>query len=122
MRIRVNRDFGGRITDERRIPPGEYALDDPALFGVGQYLLDNGFAERVSDGSVSINDTDVAGEIPDGAVVTYWETEAPDDVPETVDYAAMTIAELKALLDERGVDYSDAKRKDDYVALAEAQG
>lgn len=44
MRIQVIRDFAGRLTGERRIFPGEYALEDPALFGAGQYLLDNGFA------------------------------------------------------------------------------
>lgn len=60
MRIRVNRDFGGRITDERRIPPGEYALDDPALFGVGQYLLDNGFAEMLEPLVVADAPVDIA--------------------------------------------------------------
>ena len=34
-------------------------------------------------------------------------------------YAKNTIAELKVILDEAGVDHSGADRKADYVALAE---
>lgn len=123
MHIRVLRDFGGRLTNEQRILPGDYALDDPALLGVGQYLLDNGFAAALDPIPESAPvDAGVVDEIPDGAVVTSQEAEAPDDAPQGVDYAAMTIAELKALLDERGIDYGDARRKDDYVALVESQG
>lgn len=47
--IHVKVNYGGRITQERRILPGVYVLDDPRLFGVGQYLLDNGHAVAVVD-------------------------------------------------------------------------
>lgn len=64
MRIRVTRDFGGRITDEKRIHPGEYDLSDPALFGVGKYLLDNGFAEAM-EVAVEADPVDAAVDTPD---------------------------------------------------------
>lgn len=43
--IRVLHNFGGHVTAERRIEPGLYSEDDPRLFGVGDYLLENGHAE-----------------------------------------------------------------------------
>ncbi len=51
MRIQVKRSFSGRLTAERWIVAGEYDVDDPALFGLAQYLVDNGFADVV-DGAV----------------------------------------------------------------------
>lgn len=133
MRIKVLREFSGRITREQRIYPGEYTLDDPALFGAGQYLLDNDFAEQIpltredpefhefiAEVTAHMHqdddeDIEVAGEVADEPVDVSNEAAV-------VDYSDFTIAELKDLLDERGIDYSDAKRKDDYIALAEAQG
>lgn len=44
MRIRVLANYGGAMTNEARIEPGEYDFDAPELFGAGQYLLDNGHA------------------------------------------------------------------------------
>jgi len=49
--IHVTKNYGGRITDERRILPGLYALDDERLFGAGQYLVENGHAVMVADPS-----------------------------------------------------------------------
>ena len=36
-----------------------------------------------------------------------------------MDYNLMTIAQIKNLLDERGIDYSEAKLKSDYIELAQ---
>lgn len=47
MTIRVLHNYGGRNTKEQRILPGEYAIDDPALFGVADYLVENGHAVAV---------------------------------------------------------------------------
>ncbi len=53
MRIKILNNYGGKLTGERRILPGEYEDNDPALFGVSaQYLIDNGHAIKVlPDGS-----------------------------------------------------------------------
>ena len=45
MRIQVKRSFSGRLTAERWIAAGAYDVDDPALFGLAQYLVENGFAD-----------------------------------------------------------------------------
>ena len=37
-----------------------------------------------------------------------------------VDYSKKTVSELKAILDDIGVDYSGASKKADYIALAES--
>lgn len=50
MRIQVKRSFSGRITGEQWIAAGEYDVDDPALFGLAAYLVENGFA-AVVDGA-----------------------------------------------------------------------
>lgn len=41
--VKVN--YGGLPTEGRRILPGTYAPDDPALFGLAEYLVANGHAE-----------------------------------------------------------------------------
>ena len=56
-------------------------------------------------------------------IVTVEEAEAVRAKIESdskVDYSKNTIPQLKAILDDAGVDYSEAKLKADYVALAES--
>lgn len=43
-RIQVLQDFRGKFTGERLIAQGVYTFDDPALYGQGQWLIDNGYA------------------------------------------------------------------------------
>jgi hypothetical protein len=45
--IEVLINFGGRLTNERRILPGVYEIGDSRLFGLENYLVDNGFAHWV---------------------------------------------------------------------------
>lgn len=47
-RIRVLINYGGKDTNERRIEPGEYDLNDERLFGVGERLLANGQAVDIT--------------------------------------------------------------------------
>lgn len=44
MKINVLHNYGGWNTQERRILPGVYDSEDAALFGLAQYLVDNGHA------------------------------------------------------------------------------
>lgn len=71
--IRVLINFGGRITREQRIPPGEYVENDPRLLGVADYLLANGHAIVV--GRV---DEPPKGEQPEDEQPT---DEPPEDEP-----------------------------------------
>lgn len=45
--IEVLINYGGRPTGGLRIEPGIYADDDPALFGLADYLIRNGHAIHV---------------------------------------------------------------------------
>lgn len=45
--IRVLHHYRGVPSDMKRIYPGEYAPDDPRLFGLADYLVSNGHAERL---------------------------------------------------------------------------
>lgn len=102
MRIRVLHDYAGRVTRENRIQVGEYDLHDPDLFGCGKHLLDIGVAVVV-----------------DGDLI---ETVEPESVP--IGYDAMTVEELRAVCDLRGIDVDEIEGsgargrvlKDDYVA------
>lgn len=47
--IRVRFNFGGRMTNEQRIEPGDYVADDERLHGLAEYLVANGIAEIVAD-------------------------------------------------------------------------
>lgn len=48
------------------------------------------------------------------------EIRAKIEFDSKVDYSQNTVKELKAILDDAGVDYSDAKVKADYIKLAES--
>jgi hypothetical protein len=47
-RIRVLHNYGGKLTHEQRIEPNDYDADDPRIFGLAKYLVDNGHAKLVS--------------------------------------------------------------------------
>ena len=49
--IRVFNNYGGRRTHEQRIPAGDYSEDDPRLFGLADYLIENGHAVQVGGAS-----------------------------------------------------------------------
>jgi hypothetical protein len=49
--IRVLHNYGGANTRERRIEPGDYAEDDPRLFGLADYLLQNDHAIVIGEGA-----------------------------------------------------------------------
>jgi len=66
MIINVLINYGGTNTQERRIKPGLYAIDDPALYGVGAYLLTTGQAVvvEVDPPPVSPTEPDEVDEAP----------------------------------------------------------
>ena len=114
MRIRVTREFAGRITNERRIYPGEYEKSDAALFGVGQYLLDNGFAHPVdvppaadvpAPPPVVIDVVEFLGRTVEriAPVDTDVSGEVPEDSP--TDYSDWTVKELEAEIEARGINH-----------------
>ena len=47
MLIHLDRDYRGAKTNEVPIMAGDYEIDEPALLGLGQYLLDNRHATIV---------------------------------------------------------------------------
>jgi hypothetical protein len=47
--IEVKQNYGGRLTKEQRIAPGIYTDDDPALFGIADYLVNSGYAVRIEE-------------------------------------------------------------------------
>lgn len=51
--IRVNELYQGRPSNEKPIHPGDYAEDDPRLYGIADYLVANGFAVRLGESEQS---------------------------------------------------------------------
>jgi len=49
--IHVLRNYGGSKTGEQRIAAGDYSDDDPRLFGLADYLIENGHAVQVGGAS-----------------------------------------------------------------------
>ena len=47
MRIEVFNNYGGKPSNGERIEPGFYYEDDPALFGLSDYLVTNGHARYI---------------------------------------------------------------------------
>lgn len=48
MRILLLHDYRGNRTGGELVKRGEYASDDPRIFGLAQYLVDNGHARVVT--------------------------------------------------------------------------
>lgn len=48
FRVQVLRLYQGRRTNEQPIQPGLYESDDPALYGLADYLVENGHAILVT--------------------------------------------------------------------------
>jgi hypothetical protein len=62
MKLRLKDSYRGKRTNERVIAPGDYDLDDKRLFGISDYLLENGYAVRVNkDGKPAAVTTTAAG-------------------------------------------------------------
>lgn len=47
MMIHLPNGYNGRLVQYQSVPPGDYADDDPRLFGIADYLVSNGFATRL---------------------------------------------------------------------------
>lgn len=58
MKIKLLLNYGGWNTNERRILPGVYDSDDPALFGLADYLVENKHAVVVEDETPEITTTE----------------------------------------------------------------
>lgn len=85
--IRVLHNYGGALTNERRIAPGDYVDSDERLLGIADYLVENGHAEVIAE-SPSANDTAELPPVEDG------ESAAVDEV----------IVEEEAVADETAPD------------------
>jgi len=59
MKIQLKRDFAGRLTNEARILPGVYDSEDPALFGIAAYLVDNGFAVIIEEAAPVLTEAEL---------------------------------------------------------------
>ncbi len=78
--IRLLHDYGGERTNERRIQPGDYDEHDERLFGLADYLIENGHAVEmgVRDVVASTTEAITESEADDG-------TAAPSDPVEPVE-------------------------------------
>lgn len=61
--ITVLKNFGGKETNERRILPGVYDVNAPELFGLADYLVENGHAVAVKTEAVPVKEATKAVEI-----------------------------------------------------------
>lgn len=76
MKIEVLENYGGQRTQERRVLPGVYDVDDPALFGVGEYLLEVGKAVVIEADAPAASD-----EPENSESQSLPETEAKAETP-----------------------------------------
>lgn len=58
MRINLLGNYGGQRTGEKRILPGEYDSEDPAIFGLADYLVENGHAVVIGELPPIVPDAD----------------------------------------------------------------
>lgn len=113
MKIELLINFGGVPTNELRILPGIYDADDERLFGITEYLLDNGHAVVVDD---DVPMTEFKHERPKEDFTFHNEIMrgkgrpvVPDE-PETITpkpYDDMSLDELREELALRGVTEGD---------------
>lgn len=125
-RIFLDHYYSGVPSGGRRIAPGEHTEDDPALFGLAAYLVDNRHAVWVAElvSTEGAEESATIEEQPEETVIggesipgITEETENSADAE--IDYSAMTKAELAELADERGIAIGNPKNitKDEIIAL-----
>lgn len=112
MKIQLLQHYRGRLTRNQVILSGIYELDDERLFGVGQYLLDNGFAVLVEDVAPRKAPQPWTGEIPSIGDAPRQSAGGSDTLtadavvtPPVVNYADMDMELLRAEVAKR--DLSD---------------
>jgi hypothetical protein len=108
--IQVTTGYRGTRTNEQYITPGQYPADDPLLHGLGQFLIDSGRAHWCVLPDVPVDEEELGTseiEVSDPAVVVL--------------YQSMALAQLKKLVEERGLQVPAKATKADYAAaLAQA--
>jgi hypothetical protein len=124
MRILVKRNYGGRPTRERRILPGEYDSNDPALFGVADYLLENGFAVAVNlSDDAQTPDLGELSELsePDGqSPDTSVFVSEPDGNAVAID--SLSYTELRQLVSDMGIELTDGRSREALIEAITAHG
>lgn len=86
MRILLLHDYRGNRTGGELIKRGEYASDDPRVFGLAQYLVDNGHARvitpaKVQAAPVLVSTADEPTEAQEQALAD--DSEAFEEIPHT---------------------------------------
>lgn len=111
-RIRLDNTYRGWATAERVIAPGEYDLKDPALWGAGKYLVEQGLA-TVIDSETTPLEVQVEGAVemepvPDLTAVPV-DLDSVDEAEVDTDSSLedMTRDELDALAVSLGIDLDE---------------
>lgn len=107
--IHLKQNYRGRLTKNQLIPPGKYEETDPALFGLAEYLIENGHAVRIapvpSKPALTLPlaaNTPAPLEIPSiGA--TPPPTDDPGASPNIPPYADLGVELLQAEIAKRGL-------------------
>ncbi len=130
-RIQVTQYFQGRRTNEQVIEPGVYAVGDPRLFGLEDYLVDVQHKAVYIDPpdaqtvTVTVEPEPVEVVEPESEPVETLD-EQPVEVitvitPAAADYEAMTNEELREVLESLGAARSPMFDEDNRpVALSKA--
>lgn len=89
MAIEVKQTYRGRKTREQPIHPGIYFREDPALFGLADFLIETGRAIEIKGES----------QVPEEAItsVTWKISEPPDPDEQLVSYGPETLVEEEGL-------------------------
>lgn len=103
MHIRVLHNYGGKPSGGRRILPGDYEASDERLFGLAQYLVDNGHAV------ITVSDVKVV------------DRDGDDKEEETkpLPYNEWSYNDLRAFAKVNDIDLAGATKKDEIVAAIE---
>lgn len=115
--IQVTANYRGALTGERLIEPGIYDANDPALFGLAQYLVETqrkavwvGSAPTPVPPAPVVADDEPDPREDEAPVAMPVEDEPQsDDEPEQAstpyqDYDSMSVKELKALMEFRSIE------------------
>lgn len=152
MNIRLTHEYRGWKSKERLIPAGDYHESDERLFGIAQYLVATGLAVEIPDveappaawqtvstsgdvvshGSMSVVEDVYVSMSHAEAMEALGRDLPPTDDSDTTDdllpvYADMTVDELRAECELRGIDLSQMEGngangrllKDDLIAILE---
>lgn len=115
MRVKTNRQFYDVLEDTYRHEGDEFEVSKERYIELNNKV--SGFVSKVKEANKEVVEVEDNTEAEVEAIEEADKDEAAEVSDEAKEIDELTVAELKELLDEKGIEYDSKAKKDDLKAL-----